>query len=234
MQEIAVLNRSSVATDDEVRAIVEASQQDLNENFAPGWSIVPTRLTAIAHDDVESWKGKPNLVVLDTSDEANALGYHDFTPEGLPLGKAFAKTDEMYGAKLSVTLTHELWEMLIDPNIRLSVMDDQRGVFVAYESSDAVEADELGHDVNGITISNFVLPNYFVRGTPGPYDFGHVLANPFDLAHGGYESYWAPNGGWQQRTMRRGEEALASDRPRVGSRRERRRSRRGELQSSAA
>jgi hypothetical protein len=234
MQEIAVLNRSTVTTDDQVRAIVEASQQDLNENFAPGWDIVPTHLTAVPHDDLESWKGKPNLVVLDTSDEANALGYHDFTPEGLPLGKAFAKTDQMYGAKLSVTLTHELWEMLIDPNIRLMVEDDKRGVFVAYESADSVEADELAHDVNGIAISNFVLPNFFVRGMSGPYDFGHVLSQPFQLAHGGYESYWTPNGGWKQNTMRKDGQIFASDRPRVGSRRERRRSSLSELQLSAA
>jgi hypothetical protein len=223
MQEICVLNRSSVATDDEVRAIAEASQQDLTENFAPAWEINPTRLTFVPHDDLTSWKGKPNLVVLDTSDEANALGYHDFTPEGLPLGKAFAKTDQMYGSKLSVTLTHELWEMLIDPNIRLCVQDDRRGVFVAYESSDAVEADNLAHEVNGISISNFVLPNYFVNGAPGPYDFGHVIAKPFDLAEGGYESWWSPTTGWQQRTQRRGGEQ-PSDRPKVGSRRERRRS----------
>jgi hypothetical protein len=192
----------------------------MDKNFSTEWG-VGTQLTFVPHEDLESWKGKPNLVVLDTSDEANALGYHDFTPEGLPLGKAFAKTDQMYGAKLSVTLTHELWEMLVDPNIRLAVMDDKRKVFVAYESADAVEADNLAHDVNGIAISNFVLPNYFVNGAPGPYDFGHVLSNPFDLAEGGYESFWTPSGGWQQRTKREGG-AIASDRPKVGSRRERR------------
>lgn len=221
MQEIAILNRCTVATDDEVRAIVEASQQDLTENFGPAWGI-STKLSFVGIDDQTSWQGKPNLLVLDTSDEANALGYHDFTPEGLPLGKAFAKTDQMAGAKLSVTLTHELWEMLVDPTINLCVQDDQRNCFVAYESADAVEADELAHDVNGVAISNFVLPNFFVRTAPGPYDFGHVLSNPFQLAEGGYEAYWTPNGGWQQNVARFGT-PQASDRPRVGSRRERRR-----------
>lgn len=230
MQEIAVLNRSSVATDDEVHAITDAAQQDLIENFGPAWGIT-SKLVFVPSSDQMSWKGKPNLVVLDTSDEANALGYHDFTPEGLPLGKAFAKTDQMDGAKLSVTLTHELWEMLVDPNIRLCVQDDSRSCFVAYESADAVEADELGHAVNGQVISNFVLPNYFVRGTPGPYDFGHVLSQPFQLAEGGYESYWTPNGGWQQ-NVKRETGAAASDRPKVGSRRERRRSGYHELQRS--
>lgn len=233
MQEIAVLNRSTVCTDDEVHGITEAAQQSLAENFRPQWGGITAKLTFVPSTDLESWKGKPNLVFLDTSDEANALGYHDFTPEGLPLGKAFAKTDQMYGAKISVTATHELWEMLVDPNIRLTVEDDQRSVFVAYESADAVEADKFAHDVNGFAISNFVLPNYFVRGTPGPYDFGQILTGPFELAEGGYESFWTPNGGWQQRTADLGE-TKASDRPRVGSRRERRRSRQWELQHSIA
>src|SRR4051794_29135668 len=232
MQEVAVLNRSTAATDDEVHAIVDAAQQALDEHFTNAWG-TPARLHFVACDDTESWKGKSNLVVLDTSDEANALGYHDFTPEGLPLGKAFAKTDKMDGAKLSVTLTHELWEMIVDPQINLCVEDDQRGIFVAYESADAVEADNLAHDVNGIAISNFVLPSYFTRLGKGPYDFGHVLSHPFSLAPGGYEAYWSPNGGWQQNVRRDEQLPQASDRPRVGSRRERRRTPLAQRQRSA-
>lgn len=231
MQEICVLNRSTVVTDSEVHAIVDAAQKDLTDHFGPAWGIT-SKLTFVPHGDFTSWRGKPNLVVLDTSDEANALGYHDFTPQGLPLGKAFAKTDKLYGAKLSVTLTHELWEMLIDPEINLCVQDDKRGIFVAYESADAVEADNLAHDVNGIAISNFVLPSYFSYRAKGPYDFGHVLSNPFGLAPGGYEAYWTPTKGWQQNVRR--DEAQASDRPKVGSRRERRRTPENQRQLSAA
>jgi hypothetical protein len=232
MPQVAVLNRSTVVTDDQVKAIVEAAQQSHHEHFRPVWGTVTT-LHFVPTGDTETWKGAYNLVVLDTSDEANALGYHDLTPEGLPLGKAFAKTDQMDGAQLSVTLTHELWEMLVDPYINLTVEDDSRGYFVAYESADAVEADNLAHDVNGIKISNFVTPNYFVRVGPGPYDFGGVLNAPFSLAPGGYEAYWSPAKGWQQNVKRDGG-AKATDRPRVGSRRERRRTPLNQWQLSAA
>ena len=37
------------------------------------------------------------MLVLDTSDQAGALGYHDVTPQGLPLGKVFAKTGTLPG-----------------------------------------------------------------------------------------------------------------------------------------
>jgi hypothetical protein len=78
------------------------------------------------------------------------------------------------------------------------------------------------------------LPSFFNRRAKGPYDFGHLLSQPFQLAHGGYEAYYTPNGGWKQHTMREDGAVLAADRPKVGSRRERRRSSFDELQLSAA
>jgi len=230
MHSVKVLNRSSVVTDDEVHGTTEALQQAMHEHFRSAWG-VNTQIGFVGKNDQESWRGHPNLVVLDTSDEANALGYHDFTPEGLPLGKAFAKTDQQYGAKVSVTIAHELWEMIVDPQINLCVEDDARRVFVAYESADAVEADELAIDVNGFAISSFVFPSYFSRTAKGPFDLGGVLSAAFQLAEGGYESYWTSNGGWQQNVKRESGPA-ASDRPKVGSRRERRRSAYHELQRS--
>jgi len=37
------------------------------------------------------------VVVLDNSDQAGALGYHDLTSAGLPISKVFAGTDKQYG-----------------------------------------------------------------------------------------------------------------------------------------
>src|SRR4051794_19152525 len=110
MHQIAVLNRSSVVSDDEVQQITNALQKQVNNDFAPAWGI-EAKLSFVPSTDMESWKGKWNLVVLDTSDEAGALGYHDLTPEGLPLGKVFAKSDKMTGHSISVTVSHELLEM---------------------------------------------------------------------------------------------------------------------------
>ena len=64
-------------------------------------------------------KGDWWVVILDDSDEGGALGYHDVTDEGLPLGKVFAGTDILYGISWTVTASHEILEML--ENIQTSI-----------------------------------------------------------------------------------------------------------------
>jgi hypothetical protein len=172
LHRVAVLNRSTVATDDEVHAITSALQKQVDRHFSPTWGI-GAKLHFVPSTDMTSWSQQWNLVVLDTSDEANALGYHDLTPEGLPLGKCFAKTDLAYGAKLSVTMSHELLEMLGDPNINLCSQADD-GTIYAYENCDAVEADDLGYDIDGVTVSDFVLPEWFMSRPPAAE--GRLLA----------------------------------------------------------
>jgi len=55
------------------------------------------------------------MVFLDDADEAGALAYHDLTPEGLPLAKVFVRTTLEAGESVSVSASHELVEMLVDP-----------------------------------------------------------------------------------------------------------------------
>jgi hypothetical protein len=236
-RQIAVLNRCTVADDTEVGEITKVLQKQVPGDFAAAWG-VDAELTFLGTDEQHGWEGKWNLVVLDTSDEANALGYHDLTPDGLPLGKAFAGTDKMAGAHLSVTMSHELLEMLGDPGINL-LAPDARGRIYAYENCDAVEADELGYEIDGVLVSDFVHPEWFipdlahVKGVQ--FDHGKHVSKPFELAKGGYIGYtdvWPPN--WQQIQA----EGEPSDdpltRPRVGSRRERRRTDRRSWRRSAS
>src|SRR5262245_30340894 len=150
---VAFLNRSTVISDDEAHALMRALQVQVSQDFAPVWGL-DAKLTYVASEDTLSWKTQWNLLLLDTSDEANALGYHDLTPEGRALGKVFAKTTLVEGASVTVCASHELLEMLLDPYINLTSFDDKRGCFVAYEASDAVEADDCGYLVNGVMVSD--------------------------------------------------------------------------------
>lgn len=122
---IAVINASTVVKDADVKTALPAFQSQVSDDFAPVWGIDAT-LRFVPSGS------KPNagewwLAVLDDSDQAGALGYHDLTKDGLPLGKVFAKTDLTYGEKWSVTFSHELLEMLGDPNINLTVFDEKQG-----------------------------------------------------------------------------------------------------------
>ncbi len=85
-------------------------------------------------------------------------------------------------------------------------------------------------------MSDFVTPEFFdptASDRPNArFSFGQNVHAPFELAADGYESIWVPGRGWIQNTAR--EAPHAADRPRVGSRRERRRAPTLEWQRSAA
>lgn len=196
---VAVINESSVVSDTKIGQIMKALQVQCDRDFGPIWGItctlvqVPKGHSAPQH----AWQ----LVVLDDSDQAGALGYHDFTPQGKPVAQVFAKTDQQYNALVSVTMSHELLEMLADAGCDLSVqMNDTQ--FCAYEVCDAVEDDSLGYVINGITVSDFVTPEYFMSQPPAgsKMDFRGAVEQPFTLAAGGYANVWDPTNGWTQQT----------------------------------
>ncbi|CAM6053335.1 unnamed protein product [Sphagnum tenellum] len=205
---IAIVNLSTVATDAEIINIMNAIQIQIDRDFAPIWAtsanliFLPKTATIPANNWV--------VQILDTSDQQGALGYHETTASGMPIGKIFAKSDAQYNLSLSVTMSHEILECLADPLIDLTVFaqtSNTEGTLVAYESCDAVESDELGYKINGVLVSDFVTPAFFETSNTLPagtkYDFcGHLTA-PLSIAPGGYLSTFAVNPtttGWTQQT----------------------------------
>jgi hypothetical protein len=231
MPNVAVINRSSVVNDTEVRTITTALQKQVTDHFKPFWG-VDASLTFVGQGDLarkDAWW----LTILDDSDQAEALGYHDVTVTGLPLGKAFAKSDLAAGYRVSVTVSHELLEMLADPEINLCAQVGDR--LYAYEVCDPCEADPFGYLIGDTLVSDFVTPAWFrpTLASPGPYDFREVLDKPLTLLAGGYLQYLqlTDSAGWQQETASKSQQ---QQRPRVGSRRERRRVRRDSWSRSTA
>lgn len=180
--------------------------------------------------------------LFDDADVAGALGYHDITPSGMPLGKVFVKTTLSDGGIVSVTVSHETLEMVIDPDINLvAELDDSTGApskFYAYEVADAVEADSDGYDITvpggaTVRVSNFVLPPWFEGfRTDGPFDFLNQLNGPFTLRPGGYIGVLDLanlSAGWQQVVNAGADKATRlRARPHLGSRRMKRTLRRSE------
>jgi hypothetical protein len=242
---IAVKNFSTVVTDAELRAALQAFQRQMSGDFAQEWGLdaVFQYLDRAEPLPPGAWQ----LNNYDDADQAGALGYHDLTPEGLPAGKCFAKTTKTSGGLWTVTFTHEANEMRADPNINLVVMDDANHRLLAYESNDAVEADELAYDIDGVKVSDFVLPSWFRIGSSGErHAFKSKVTEPFQLLPGGYIGFYdLAGGGWQQLTAREVVNARAMHlascppgphqaRPQVGSRRERRRTHRSQWLHSTA
>jgi hypothetical protein len=220
---IAVINASTVVKDAEVQAALPAFQTQVSRDFAPAWG-VDAALRFVA----KGGKPKPGewwLAVLDDSDQAGALGYHDLTTEGLPLGKVFAKTDKQYGESWTVTFSHELLEMLGDPDINLTVFDenDNGGRLYAYEVCDACEAEQFAYAIDKVKVSDFVYPAWFESFRKAGTRFDHMrkVKKPLALLAGGYIGIYdvRSGSGWTQLTA---EKANFRARPPVGSRRERR------------
>ena len=225
---ISILNASQVLKDSQVQAVIPALQTQVSKDFAPAWGIDADLIFVPkgSRPEPDSWW----IALLDDSDQAGALGYHDVTPEGLPIGKVFAGSDMKYGYQWTVTASHECLEMLADPEINLTVFvqtDANGGKLYAYEVCDACEADQFGYKINGVLVSDFVYPSWFEGfRKPGStqFDYGKRIGKPFQLLKGGYIGvYDIKSGtGWHQVTAE-GSVYKYSARPRVGSRRERRR-----------
>jgi len=228
--QVSVLNQSTVLTDDQVKAAVPDLQTQVHDHFAPAWGI-DADLTFIPKGQNPA-PGSWWLVILDNSDQAGALGYHDYTTDGLPIGKVFAGTDMQYGSQWTVTTSHELLEMLADPDINLTAAATDPNQpnptqFYAYEVADACEADQFGYNINTTPVSDFVFPAWFEsfrQAGSTQFDYQKQIRQPFQLLAGGYIGVLSPTGGegWTQITAERVPRTHLHRGP-AGSRRERRR-----------
>ncbi|MGZ6729381.1 MAG: hypothetical protein ACXVFC_08775, partial [Gaiellaceae bacterium] len=157
-----------------------------------------------------AWK----LVFADHSDQAGALGYHDFTPDGRPISYVFAADDLKDGYNPTVTATHEIAEMIADPWISeaFQVSNTQ---FFAKEVCDPCEADKFAYSIKvepfpAVQVSDFVLPKWFIPGSTGQFDRNEKIQRPLQLLSGGYMSVFVSGRGWTQITARETGELAAA------------------------
>src|ERR1017187_5593977 len=193
MTKIAVINENSGVSDEEIQKWMQAVATQVATEFFDAWAIAGVDMRFIAAGD----KPTPDewwMTCLPTSDVADALGYHDLTPTGQPLGKVFVETTIKDGMSASVCFDHEMLELLIDPYIQLAAQAKD-GRLYSYEVCDAVEDDKCGYPgtpVAGggdiVLLSDFVTPAYFSTFGHAPFDFMNKLKAPFTLAPGGYIS----------------------------------------------
>jgi len=150
-------------------------------------------------------RGDAIIYLWDNANVDDAVGYHFQNARGIPFGFVFTEIAEELEEPWSVTLSHEALELIGDPETNLLVMgphpaDRRRDVFHWFEMCDAVQ--EETYQVDGIDVSNFVLPLYFT-GTRGideegaRNDFlgishkGQTLES-FGINPGGYIGFFDP------------------------------------------
>ena len=188
---LGLVNASTLVTNADAKRMASAVSLQVKRDFAPRWYRTPAPLafySSLAAVPADVWV----LTLLDDSDEADALGYHDETPDGRVYARVFCRDTLTHGGtvlqgpnSVSVTLSHEVLELLADPNVNLWA-DDGGSRELALEVGDPVEA--TSYEVKGVTVSNFVLQSYFdVHSRAGVYDFLGLLKKPWAMLPGGYQ-----------------------------------------------
>jgi hypothetical protein len=225
MPQIAVINESTAAANQHIQGMLHAFTWQWNVDLKSVWRVDEAAFTFLHSRQVPP-RGAWWVVFLDDSDQAEALGYHDLTNEGLPISKVFVKPILADNAILSVGASHEICEMAVDPWLN-SAYQDSNGVFWAGEICDPVEDDGYGYEINGVGVTDFVTPDWFAHlHAAGPVDFKQHARTAFHVLTGGYAQMFEPQHGWVQITGAAAEKsrrAVAAP----GTRRERRARRKG-------
>ena len=209
---ISVVNFSRKKSDLEVQEALRVINRQIAEDFAPYWHRSgELRLEGRAshapdQDHIHELRGDAILYLQDEVGSVDALGYHDIGLRGVPYGFVFLDlAEKLDGGKWTVTLSHEALEMLVDPEANLLVRgphpeDSTRQVHHWYEVCDAVQAEH--YEIDGIPVSNFVLPLYFTEGNEkgSRNDFigakrGRGELASFSVGPGGYVGFYDPETG---------------------------------------
>jgi len=221
---VAIVNRSEDATDAQVAAMVPALQKQVERDYLPHWGSSARLIFCGMGTPAPS--GSWQVVVCDDSDQGGAWGYLDTTAEGLPLGKAYWRDG-------SLGVSRELLAMLADPLIQTVafLQDAQGAILYAREICDPCSEPHCGYLIDGVAMSDFVLPAWFnpFLDDKAQTSFCNQCAGPFRLAPGGYISTWTTTAGWGQYSAER---LRYDQRAAKGSRRERRALARNQWQRS--
>jgi hypothetical protein len=213
-RQIAFINVSSLITDADMSLIARACAVQLCTHLedawrGPLWDVVAYKDPLLVPDSAI-----PHYFI-DSADVANAAGYHSVDPVGRSYIRTFIKPSLDNGHTLlrgagsvSVTASHECLEAAVDefaadfvifPNgITLPSGKTSSGLLLAKEVCDPCEATTYEIDLSdsgSVTVSDFVLPEYFnVRTAGSQLTYCDSIAKPFGMAAGGYQILLGPDG----------------------------------------
>jgi hypothetical protein len=212
---ISLINHSRITSDEKVQEVIRAINRQIKEDFEPYWSFgAKLRLEGSIGkrpgvNTLTDMRGDAVLYIVDGVNALGAMGWHLANYRDIPYGFIFLGLCEQMKENWSITLSHEALELVGDPMANLLVegnhpMDRRRRVFHLFEMCDAVQAES--YTIDGIGVSNFVLPSYFSLGEQAgrrndflgrAYD-GKTLES-FDMNPGGYLNIFDPKTGkWEQ------------------------------------
>lgn len=207
--QITVANISNTIPDSQLQAVIVALGEQLVQDFQPEWggssSVVGTTTPMSALPALDSQTQAVIYLGSSTDDPTTgvepALGYHFDNQTGVPYGFVYLDVVALNGGNWSVTLSHEVLELLGDPSSQQTVTGGPSvpgvpdPVQYDFELCDPVQADSYAKS-NGTQVSNFVGRAYFNQ--PGGSGRTNFLGNPllaFGVRPKSYLQYELPDRG---------------------------------------
>jgi hypothetical protein len=182
--------------------VAAALQIQLSRDFTPAWE-TPAVLSAFTSLDEVPPACIPLVLVRENTLLQREHAFHS-TVKGQPIGLVEIRGD------WSLAASHELLETVCDPQGKrkvsgLSMADfakndelepsakpyvTQGDVQYLVEVCDPCQ--DTHYVINGVKVSDFVTPRYYVTGMPSgeSYSFTGVLREPLDLLEGGYITWY--------------------------------------------
>lgn len=208
--QISIVNLTRAEPDQHVARVIRAIHRQIREHFEPHWRRGATlRLSGIGESTLrrsENPSGDAVIYLGESLDALpDALALHAEINPGVAHGFVFTEVSERLGEAYSVTLSHEVLELIGDATTNAVVAGphpEQANelVFHWYELCDAVQ--DEAYEIDGVQVSNFVLPSYFTTGTSGDLKndfvsvrYGGASLRSFGIKAGGYVGYYDPRFG---------------------------------------
>jgi hypothetical protein len=191
MIHVAAVNESRLLSDPQVDAICKALTYKATHHIAPAWNLSTVAVARKAPGATE-WQ----LVFLDTSDQAEALGYHEDLANGLPVMKVFVKSCREDGVSESACASHELAEALVDPDLIRTTTAP--GKAWACEIGDPAQS--ITYVVDGVEVQDFVTPQWFGAPVAPGSKLCHTgeIRKPFEVPKGGYAQWTSDLRSWHE------------------------------------
>lgn len=186
---VAIVDKS-VLSDRDVALMVEGYRGEMAA-ICEAWALPVPGLAYYPPSYKGSYEEQAAVFLVDSANEPDAFGYHT------ALGIArWAYVDvgicNAYGEPVSRVFGHELYELVVDPDLDRWVGPLQDGSHVAVEVCDPVQRDgytieaEFMGSRGRVDIADWVTPAWFQPGAPGPYSHLSGPQRPLENAPGGY------------------------------------------------
>ena len=195
---VALVSQSASVQNWELQIVAAALQTQVARDFIPIWGVDGTVSAFDLIQDVPT--GFWPIIIRDDIGFPGAAGIH-LDRNKKPFGLVQASN------RWPMTASHEILEMLVDPmgnrtRSASSIKPEQGMVDYLVEVCDPSEAEQFGYQINGVWVSDFYTPEFFLSLKSGNvrYSFTGALANPLTVLEGGYVSWHDPESDhwWQQ------------------------------------